>query len=408
MHRGSLRARGSVLAFALILLTFLSLLGLAVMQLAEAANTREHMRYRDAQADWRVRGACNYAAWHLASTDVGSSNEGLPAPNEAFVWGGGSGARLAYPLDGSEAGDASVVEIAVSAPDDSPHYRAVRCETEVLGRTMVVRELLDTRPPHPAGTYAILSDDCVSVTGNVNVRSDPSLWPHVYNSDIHGNGSLVQVWGSAVVEGFATASGDTRVLKDTNVVPAVNPYNIPAHSGHRDPVEVPDIDPNALRARAGLILDPAAIPNPPNNVTQVLNWGGTAENPMVVFIDGDWRPKGSFSIVGNVVVVVNGAFDPVSGNYSLGAAAGSRMSLVANSIDLEGNAHLTGWFYARNAFAVDLKGTAYVTGSIIAKGSVSTGGTLDLNYRPLDPGFLPARSAPIVLSYQTRQGGEIW
>lgn len=401
------KSRGSVLAFALILLTFLSLLGLAVMQLAEAANTREHMRYRDAQADWRVRGACSYAVWQLASTDAGAQSYGQERPDPAYAWGGG-GYRLSYPLDGSAAGDASVTEIEVAVPEGEPALRAIRSETAVMGRVKVSRTVVDTRPPHPAGSYAILSDDCVAVTGNASVQSDPAAWPHVYNSDIHGNGSLVQVWGSAFVGGFATSSGETQVLHDWNVMPAVNPYGIPAWSRYRDPVPVPDIDPVTLRPLAGLVLAPGAVPNPPNNATQILNWGGTAANPRIVYIDGDWRPRGSFSIVGNVILVVNGAFEPVSGNFSFGAAVGSKVMMVANSIRFQGNAQLTGWFYGRNAFSVDLHGTAAINGSIISKGRVETGGTLDINYRPIDPAFLPVYSSPLVLSYQTRAGGEEW
>lgn len=404
MHTRKAR-RGTILALALVLLVVLSLFGLAIIQLAQFSNTREHIQYRRSQAQWRVKGATEYAVWQLCSTDVGTENSVLEAPDYTYGWGA-DGAYLDYPLTDRTTADASVVDIDVSADPVDPTMRAIRAETRVMEKVAVARHVIDTSPPHPGLGYAILSDDCLTLNGNVAVQSNPDAAPEVWNADIHGNGSLVQVWGSATVAGFATSAGDA-IIKDGSVAPPLNPYGLPAYATYRDAVPVPDIDPASLRDSADLILAPTDIPAAPKEGL-VLDYGGTEDDPTIVFIDGDWRPKGDYTFVNNVVLVVNGAFEPVSGGFVFGAGEGGHMSIIANTIDIEGNAKVSAWLYGRNACSFDGRGGAILNGSITTKGAISLLGTVDINYPRADEDFFPVSGAPKRLCYQTRSGGQTW
>jgi hypothetical protein len=411
------RQRGSVLGLALLVIGMLSLIGLAMVQLAADDNLRENIHYRRAQGEWRVKGACEYAAWQLYSTDSGSENDGLSHPDTDYDWGMDTTQQLAYPLVGTtEIG--STVDLDVSVPDPSKaRMREIRAETHLVGRTVVARNVIDLEPYTPALEYAILSDGDVNITGNALVQSDPSIWPTKFNASVHSNGDWLTVWGSADVKGFATSVGNTQI-KPGAVDPPINPWGWDVAYYDAEPVPVPQLDPSSLMGGVGYDSYFYYFPSDPAlggggaKTTNHIDWAHyNADGSMgtsMVFIDGDWRPSGSYEITGRVTLVVNGAFEPVSGNFNFGAAPGSELLIVANSIDIEGNAVVNATLYGYSGLAFDGKGGAQLNGQMITNGVVDLAGTVDLNYIKPSDALWPEAPVPLEMCYQTRTGEQTW
>jgi len=385
----------------------MAFLGLGLMQLAQQSASAESVAYRKAQSLWRVHGGVEYAVWNLLSTDAGAAYAGQTAPSSAYNWGY-NGAALSYPLEGGTQADLSTVSMQVSAPDVSdPSIRAVRAETTVLGKTAAARHLLDIERPPPALNLAILTEDALNVGGNTVVTSHSNA-QGTLNADIHTNQNL-SVDGSSVVNGFATASGTASV--SGTVSPPVNPGNLPPYFEGVSAVDIPNIDPASFAGQADFYY-PSGSLLPTNTV---IDFGGTADNPTIVYINGDWHPSGQTHIQGFAILVVNGALKTTGQTY-LGSNGGGQFSVIAAQVDMSGVTEIHGVVYAQQEFRT--LGTAAIYGSAISRsydpatgattnGSVF-GGNFDVYYEPHGEELLPETPTPARLSYQTRGPGDSW
>lgn len=407
MGNGTRHSQGQVLVISLVATVVMAFLGLGLMQLAQQSASAESIAYRKAQSLWRVHGGVEYAVWNLLSTDVGSAYAGQAAPDSAYNWGY-NGETLSYPLGGGSEADTSLVAITVSAPMASdPSIRAIRAETDVFGKTAAARHLIDVNRPPPALNLAILTEDSLNVGGNTIVTSHSGA-QGTLNADIHTNQNL-SVDGSSVVNGFATASGEANV--SGTVAPPVNPGNLPPYFEGVSPVDIPNIDPASFASIADVtISNPKSIP-----MNAVLDFGGTPDDPTIVYLKGDWQPAGHTYVRGNCVLVINGKLKTAGLTY-LEATAGGQFSVIASFVDLKGTSEIHGVVYAREEF--HSSGTAAIYGSAISKsydpatgktkvGSVFTG-NFDVYYQPHGENLLPGPPTAARLSYQTRGPGESW
>lgn len=404
---GTKRRRGSVLALALLTLLLLSLIGLAVVQLAADDNVRERIQYRRAQGEWRVKGACEWAKWQMCANDTGAAGD--------YSWGLDSTKSLDFPLAGSDL--ESTVTLAISALPDDAMKREIRAQTELIGRTVVVRNVVDLQPYPPAMDYAILSNGSVTISGNASVISAASD----VNASVHTNGEWLTVWGSATVNGFGTSVGSTEI-KPGSVVPSVNPWGWPATYYNAEPVPIPAIDPESLRGGAGYdryIYLPASDPSlggtgkPKDHYT--LDWSCTdptdgTMGTTLVFIDGNWSPKGTYTIKGRVTLVISGDFSPTFGNLGIGPAddGSSELFIVGHNITLAGNGNINAAVYAYDRLSIDLQGTPTITGLLISNGEQQINGNVTLVYRQPNENLWPGAVGPEELCYQTRIGNQIW
>ncbi len=405
LRAGHTQERGSVLALALLVIILLSLIGLALVQLAADDNVRERIQYRRAQGEWRVRGACKWAAWQMAANDTGAAND--------YNWGLGGNPSLDFPIAGNDL--ASTVALTISVPPEDAMMREIRGQTQIVGRTVVARNVIDLCPYPPAGEYAILANGNVTLSGNTSVEAESDD----INASVHTNGEWLTVWGSASVEGFGTSVGSTQI-KPGSVVPNVNPWGWEATYYAAEPVPVPKIHPESLRGGAGydhyIHFDAANRPPSGNNAQARfdLDWSYTKPDgtmgTTLVFIDGNWAPKGSYTITGRVTLVVSGDFDPTFGNLGIQAANDgvSELFIVAHNITLAGNGNIRATVYAYDSLGLDLQGTPTIIGQLISNGVVECNGNFTLTYSRPSKDMWPDIAGPEELCYQTRIGDQDW
>jgi len=424
MRTANRHHRGQVLMVCLVVLVVLTFLGLGLMQLASFAATREGKLYRRAQGNWRAKGAVDYSVWQLISTDKGARSDGQMHPDYEYDWGY-EGESIDFPLTNSEDADSAPVDILVE-----PHntrFRIITCETTIYGTNVAARALLETKQPPPWLGLAILTEDDLDVTGSALVESRPGR-PGI-NADIHTN-AHVTVGNAATIRGFVSASETADVEGTVNPVDTGG-LDYFVYEG-TDPIDIPEIDPEDYRADAcvppGVVTQ--TLPNKPvsltdaafdpirNAATRTVNFGGTIDNPSVLFIDGDFKMTGQWTFTGYGMIVVTGTFtnvggaevepDPLiidPGSYT------SQLALIANQINLGGNSVIEAMLYARRSFSS--LGTAEIHGSAISRSLGSdTGsdfsGNFTVYYEPSNERWFDDHERPARLSYQTRAGGEDW
>jgi hypothetical protein len=408
------RQRGQVFILSLVVLVALSFMGLALLQIADASYQREHVLCRTSQAAWRVHGGINYACWQLYSTDAGSDNAGLSKPNPAYDFGT-MGATLAYPLSGANAADASTVSLMVTTGETDTSLRWIRGETRVMGKESVARALTDVKRPPPCLSMALLTEGDIRISGDATVTSH-NVAANPINADVHTNSSLT-ITGQGQVCGFASASGDANV-KEGSVAPAVNPDNLDPYFQGVDPIDIPDIDPASFASDAVVHerVPGATIIRIPGGVSiandTVLNFGGTSDHPVVVYIDGDLNMAAHTQIHGHVLFVVNG--DVHLASHAVVDGDPGSFSFITNNMHLAAWTEVHAMVYLREH--LHLTGQSSVYGSVVSKGHSSSGdpglemltGQFDLYYEPTDESVFPEPGKPAILSYQSRTGGDTW
>jgi len=418
--------QGQILMLSMTTLVVLSFLGLAIMQLGSAAQLRENILYRKAQADWRVKGTEDYALWQLVTADAGSFGAAYGQPGARYfdqVGGAITGASLTFPLEGQGGADASDVGIEITQPDESHlSLLAVKCETDVMGKNSAARQVIDVIYPPPALAMALLTEGSVKLAGGATVQSY-STGEDTLNADVHTNGDLI-VQGTSRIYGFASASG-TVSAPTGSIIPPVNPDGVTPYYEGVDEVSIPDVDPAAWASDDYVH---SKIPNASivryygdqyySNDT-IVNLGGTKDNPVVCYIEGDLHMSAKTTFAGYTILVVNGDVHLNTSKKSVGSIGtlGGSFGVYCNNMHLAAYAKVYGLAYVREHF--HLTGQAAVYGAALSKGydpaTGETGSTMemltgkfDIYYRPTDESVFVEGGKPKKLSYQQRSAGQDW
>jgi hypothetical protein len=130
----------------------------------------------------------------------------------------------------------------------------------------------------------------------------------------------------------------------------------------------------------------------------------------LVFIDGNWSPKGDYTIKGRVTLVISGDFSPTFGGLGIGPAAdgSSELFIVGHNITLAGNGNVNAAVYAYDRLSINLQGNPTITGLLISNGEQEINGNVTLVYRQPGENLWPGTVGPEELCYQTRIGSQTW
>lgn len=266
------------------------------------------------------------------------------------------------------------VEIEVLALDIAHGNRPLRARLTSTGE---FREM--TRAVEVCVAYQTTADlnHAVLVERDLDITGSMAVW-----GDVHTNGDGI-VRGSANINPAEPALSDlsdppTDIAFGGNVtaVGALqtvgNAFSITGfYGGSQDRVPIPQIDPEAILARA----EAMGIPVHTYDGSQTFSSGtrandGTWSGPDIsldgiVYVNGDVTISGR--LVGDAVIIASGNIH-VTGNVELapqGATVPSTLLLLAqNNIDLTGNPVVEGILYATNGFQG--RGNVTVYGVVIA------------------------------------------
>lgn len=220
--------------------------------------------------------------------------------------------------------------------------------------------------------YAVASGGNLHLNGNANIQDD---FNPQWNANIHTNGNF-QMNGVNTVKGFLSYVGNAQSNPswrlDSNITPNQNPNNLP-NRAQISPVEIPDF-------KAEDYLDVATDIFYDNKTYSGNIELGTAENPRIIYVDGNLNISGNitgygaFIVKGNVHVTGNvniTSMDPITSNLGI---------YTNGNIQINGNVTLKAQILAKGNAQVG--GNVKIHGSLVTKGNVQFNGGVNLYYRP--------------------------
>lgn len=229
--------------------------------------------------------------------------------------------------------------------------------------------------PPPFLKYGIISDQTISMNGNILIRDDnnPSI-----NANVHTNGNF-QMNGNNTIKGFltyvGTAHSNPSGRLNTSFSPNVNPNNSPVHS-KVGVINIPAFDPDSYIGKATQVH--------PGNLSLSGNRTlGTKENPQIIYVGGDLTISGN--ITGYAAFIVKGNIN-INGNVSITAQdpTGNNLGLYTRqNLNVNGNVTLRAQVFANQN--VNLGGNSRVYGGITAKGTINFNGNVSIYYREPTP-----------------------
>ncbi len=229
--------------------------------------------------------------------------------------------------------------------------------------------------PPPFLKYGIMSDQTISMNGNILIRDDNNP---LVNANVHTNSNF-QMNGNNTIKGFltyvGTAHSNPSGRLNTSFSPNVNPNNTPVHS-KVSPVNIPTFDPDSYLSKATHVYQ--------NNLSLSGNRTlGTKENPQIIYVGGDLTISGN--ITGYAVFIVKGNIN-INGNVSITAQdpTGNNLGLYTKqNLNVNGNVTLCAQIFANQN--VNLGGNSKVYGGITAKGTINFNGNVSIYYREPTP-----------------------
>lgn len=344
--------RGYALLMSMIIITFMSILGIGIFGMA-STSIRQAFRRKDSAI------ALNLAqgAMEEAVSQIKSDPDWRGLPSTSF--GGGT------------------IVVTVTTPAAKPDRRVVTATGTVSGGLYTisrsVRVTLETGQVPPIFYKALATKKDFRVHGNVTVDSSPLA----NVGDVHANGDL-ELSGSAVdIHGQATASGKVIVSGGPNVTRGMV-SGVP-------PMTFPEIDP-LLKAQAlqnGLTAGNVNLNDGSLVKGKIIgNLVASAPNGFqvegVVWVTGDLTIAGP--ITGKGTVIVDGEIN-LNARFNYPSTALESLLFITTSTsstaaDLTGNRIFKGVIYAPNG-GVRLRGTTKYMGSILAE-TIDLGGTPDI------------------------------
>jgi len=257
----------------------------------------------------------------------------------------------------------------------------------------------------PAFKYAIISDQDLTLNGQAEVLSvdDGS------NADIHANGALTSNGSKILVEGYASYDG-VGGSATVNPEKAIDEIFVP----NSDTNDTVDEDGNPIEVSNLVeaeyidipVLDPYLYDEAPEEsnfvtlgdtaltgTTDFIAWGneidptlniGTAENPFLLFVEGNLTISGGTTMLGYVQVVTRGSIS-ISGNVTSSvvpvpdknASDEVWADWTAANLDAAGSTKI-GWYAAGD---ITISGGSSVVGQLFSNSSITLngGGGQDMN-----------------------------
>ena len=223
-----------------------------------------------------------------------------------------------------------------------------------------------------AFTYALLSGDDLQMSGNATVQDDGnSAW----NANVHTNGEM-EMSGNALIKGFLSYPEEFQQSGHARVQPNQNPQNLPTNGNIPANVPVPTFNPDNYKSKATQTYSGNFSQN---NGTITL---GTAANPAIIYVGGDFNLSGNVTISGYGIIVVKGDTQ-LSGNVTFQTKDPntSTFSLYGvGDIKMSGNSDLYGQFLSLSD--VQMSGNGSIHGSITSAGEFQNSGNGKILYRP--------------------------
>ncbi len=267
---------------------------------------------------------------------------------------------------------------------------------------MSVVQLPPRMVPPPSFKYALGSDANISLSGNMRIQAD---WDKNWNANIHTNGAL-NVGGSdqenygGKIRGYGTYANSTN-LDDDDVDDYFNPYiDYPNQQKCQQvtTVEFPVYDQNSLKAEATTYY------SGDQSFTSTMQLG-TADNPEIIYVDGDLTLAGQFNGYG--CFIVNGEVS-ITGTVDTDATStgefANRLGLYSSeNIKIAGDATVAAQIYSERK--IDFLGGCEIHGLAVAKKGLVGGGNTTIYYRPASDNIIPRtwwverHGRPVMLSY---------
>lgn len=267
----------------------------------------------------------------------------------------------------------------------------------VTDTIMAVVQLASAASVPPFLSYAVASESDLLLQGAFSVVDDGN--PN-WNANIHTNGNLLVQGSGYSVEGFGTYVGSMQ--KDhghgtpaNNFVPNVNPSGL-ATAYQTSNVTIPTFNPDdyigiATQTYSG------------NQVKSGIINLGTAENPEIIYIDGDLDFHGT--TIGYGVFIVTGTIY-FHGNSSVSSSdpTGSNLAFYSQGgIDIHGSTTVYGQMFSEGA--VVSHGNFDLYGSIASQSTMDLVGGGVIHYRPANADLTnqfwntTTVQRPVVVSY---------
>lgn len=227
----------------------------------------------------------------------------------------------------------------------------------------------------PFMRYAIISDQTITMNGNINISDDNNP---LINANVHTNSNF-QMNGNNTIKGFLTYVGTAHSNPpgrlNTSFIPNFNPTNIPVHR-KVEPIRIPPFDPDAFLCRATQIHT--------GNLSLSGNRTlGTKDNPQIIYVGGDLTLRGN--ITGYAAFIVKGNIN-INGNVTITSPdlTGNNLGLYTRqNINVNGNVTLRAQVFANQN--VNLGGNSRVYGGITAKRTINFNGNVSIYYREPTP-----------------------
>lgn len=345
--------RGYALMMSMIIITFMSILGVGIFGMA-STGIRQAFRRRDTTA--------------ALSIAQGGLEEGVGQLKSNPDWAGIRNVSLG----------AGTVTVSVTTPAGNPTRRIVTSVGTVnngqysVSRT--ARITLETGKVPPVFYKALATKKDFRIHGNVDINSSPLL----NAGDVHANGDLelsgsaVDIFGQATASGTVSTSGGPKVSR--GMVSGVPPMAFPEVDQELKNMALADGTTWGDVERSNGSLVKGKI-----NGDLVADGGVGFKINGVVWVTGDLTIQGPITGKGTIIVEgvisLNAKFD-----YPLLSPLQSLLFITTNTsstaVDLTGNRTFKGLIYAPNG-GVRLRGTTAFTGGILAE-TIDLGGTPDI------------------------------
>ncbi len=344
--------RGYALLMSMIIITFMSILGIGIFGMA-STSIRQAFRRKDSTI------ALNLAQGALeeAISQIKSNPDWKGLASTSF--GGGN------------------IAVTVATPAGHPGRRVVTATGTVSGGQYTiarsVRVTLETGHVPPLFYKALATKKDFRIHGNVTVDSSPlaNVGDVHANGDLELSGSAVDIYGQGTASGTVIENGSPNVTR--GMVSGVPPMTFPeVDQGLKDQALADGITQGNVNEKDG------------DRVKGKVNGNLVASSPNGFHVDGVVWVTGDLTIAGPITgkgtVIVDGEIS-LNAKFNYPSTALESLLFIttstsATAADLTGNRTFKGVIYAPNG-GVRLRGTTKYMGSILAE-TIDLGGTPDI------------------------------
>jgi len=231
--------------------------------------------------------------------------------------------------------------------------------------------------------YAVASGQDFEISGSFDIIDDNNP---AWNANVHTNGDMIVSGNGYSVEGFGTYAGSMTSGSGggkgkgggsvhNNFVPNDNPDGL-SSAYQAGEIEIPEFDAESYISIA------TNVTSGDLNLSGAIDLG-TAQNPVIWYIDGDLDFHGSTTGYG-VFIVTGDVYFHGNSNVTSVDPNGSNLAFYSGgSIDIHGNTNVYGQMFAEED--IISHGNFDLYGSMTARGEVDLQGGGTVHYRPANP-----------------------